>query len=115
MRDHVLELMVQHAFERHIETIRDIAWGCGYAIGVHGSIRRDIDLIAAPWITYATDDEVLARSIAESVNGWILYREGHPTWGAKPHGRRAYTIMLREPHARTYLDLSVMPRLQQCA
>ena len=38
-----------------IEKIRAIARAKGWAIGVHGTLERDIDLIAVPWTAEATD------------------------------------------------------------
>lgn len=32
-----------------IDRIRELAKEIGYAIGAHGSLERDLDLIAAPW------------------------------------------------------------------
>ena len=35
--------------DKIITKIRQIARKHGWAIGVHGSLKRDIDLIAVPW------------------------------------------------------------------
>lgn len=40
----------QRAYNRLIGPIRAIAKEHGYAVGVHGSLARDIDLILVPWI-----------------------------------------------------------------
>lgn len=39
--------------------IWEVARGCGYAIGLHGSMKRDVDLIAVPWT-----DEARAQVIS---------------------------------------------------
>jgi hypothetical protein len=102
------------AFEEHIGTIRRVAREHGYAIGVHGSLARDIDLIAAPWIEECAPAEVLVRAIAAAVDGVIDNLPGNETAGdakrfpvAKPHGRLAWSIQLG---GGPYIDLSVMPR-----
>lgn len=66
--------------------IREAAKKCGYAIGVHGSLRRDLDLIATPWIEEHTDKDSLANSIMKAACG--LERSEHK-WEAKPLGRMA--------------------------
>jgi hypothetical protein len=52
--------------------IRKIAEAHGYAIGLHGSMMRDFDLIAAPWIEDASPAEVLVEKIRAAVNGHII-------------------------------------------
>jgi hypothetical protein len=94
--------------DRWLPEIRDEAWQCGYAVGLHGTVARDIDLIAVPWIDNATSAEVLMNRIASRV-GTCEWSKKAPT--IKPHGRLAWSMHFPEnPHV--YLDLSVMPRLQ---
>jgi hypothetical protein len=47
----------------------------GYAIALHGSVRRDLDLIAVPWRADAQPCEVLARALYEKLT---TYREACP-------------------------------------
>lgn len=101
-----------------IPTIRKVARECGYAIGVHGTLRRDLDLIAAPWIPKALAPETLALRIEKAVCKYRFIRT-YPKMKAegesgerKPHGRIAYVITTG-PHS--YIDLSVMPRGQKKA
>ena len=84
----------------------------GYALAVHGSMKRDVDLIAVPWTEDAVSAGELVKAFAEMCNGYLAQsRPGHgeryrvPT--IKPHGRRAYSIHLG---GGPYIDLSVMPR-----
>lgn len=80
----------------------------GYALGVHGSQERDIDLVAVPWTDQAVAPEGLANSLRQVIEG--LYPIGlesgpgekHP----KPHGRLCWSFWLRP---WTYIDLSVFP------
>lgn len=94
----------------------------GYAIGLHGTAMRDLDLIAVPWTDTARDPldflHCLAGRIEEETKRGILV-EGEPVtneWPkpeAKPHGRIAWTILLGGPF---WLDISVMPRvIQKCS
>lgn len=91
-------------YERLLPGIRAVAWTCGYSIGVHGSMRRDLDLIAAPWIEHAAPAEVLIEQLTTEVHG---VRPG--AHSIRPHGRRAWSIHLHA-HFHMYLDISVMPR-----
>jgi hypothetical protein len=112
----VLPHRVMAAYEKHIETIRRVASENGYAIGVHGSLRRDIDLIAAPWTEGASDGATLAGAIAGAVGGIIDMgsvpgrgtERDHREPERKPHGRLCWSIHLG---GGPYIDLSVMPRV----
>lgn len=93
-----------------IEPVRLAARHHGYAIAVHGSLARDIDLIACPWREHnvsSPDDlvKVLCGAIG-GVTGSCL-RQSERT--EKPHGRVAYTLI----HGGFIgeIDLSVMPIL----
>lgn len=95
----------------------------GYALAVHGSMQRDFDLLAVPWIEDAADAETLVEAIREICGGFIIDdgTEG-ARWDAeqgkfvaaeirnpeaKPHGRLAWNIHLG---GQPMIDLSVMPK-----
>lgn len=105
-------------YEKIIEPIRAEAQKLGYAIGVHGSLRRDIDLIACPWSDMAVDAKTLAEAVrrtALEIHGIAFmspkeaddpyHQDGCP--GAKPFGRLIWTFHLG---GGPYIDLSVMPK-----
>lgn len=59
----------------------------GYALAVHGSLARDLDLIAVPWAeTVSHRDEVIKAITTE----FALRLAGEPEW--RNHGRIAYTL-----------------------
>lgn len=106
---------VERLYKVCTATARIAAQEVGYAVGEHGSKKRDLDLIACPW----TDDAISGKDLAEHVRKAILLVIGHgyfvntpegkwPGIIRKPHGRVGYTIMILGPF---YIDLSVMPRL----
>jgi hypothetical protein len=77
----------------------------GYAVAVHGSLARDLDLVAVPW----TNQAVSARKLAEDFHRRL---GGRLTKGTRrPHGRVSYAIVLDRSHF--YVDLAVMPRRPQ--
>jgi hypothetical protein len=99
-------------YEPLIPVVRDVAWGLGYAVGVHGTLRRDLDLIATPWIDDAAGADLLVAEVTRAVGGC----QTEPS--SKPHGRRAWSIILfqhppapkHDPWRYPWIDLSVMPR-----
>jgi hypothetical protein len=82
-----------------------IGWQHGYTLARHGSMTRDCDLVAAPWIAAAAPAEQLVDAMAQEVGGW--YRAP----SQRPHGRLAWSIHFRTyENAHLYFDVSVMPR-----
>jgi hypothetical protein len=84
--------------------IAELCRGYGYALAIHGSLARDCDLLAVPWIDHPADHAPVLQAILHKFH-WEL--TAGPT--RKPHGRVAYTL-----HALwgdVYLDLQFMPAL----
>jgi len=77
-------------FLSRLPSIREAAREHGYAIGLHGSLRRDMDLIAVPWRDGASDKDKLAHAIAMAAVG--MTRNGGYQWEAKPCGRVATSL-----------------------
>lgn len=99
-----------------VRAARDV----GYALAPHGSLARDLDLIAVPWTDEAGSAEQLIMRLL-SVSGAHLRDGGHKSaagdaWVTapgdaperKPHGRLAWSLHLGA--SNLYLDVSVMPR-----
>lgn len=85
-----------------VELIRALAKEVGYAIGLHGSLERDLDVIAAPWTEDAVGNYALMEHLAAGMNAHIISIE------RKPLGRYAATLQVDgwfKP-----IDLSVCPR-----
>lgn len=81
----------------------------GYAIAVHGSLARDIDLVAFPWVEHAQPPERLIQSVRGIVAGIFgaCYLSAEAT--EKTHGRRAWLFHSHSMNAE--IDFSVMPLL----
>lgn len=74
----------------------------GYALAVHGSLARDFDVIAIPWVeTPSSPDDIIAEVLKTFAADII----GEP--GIKPHGRIAHTLSLGFGYCS--MDLSFMP------
>lgn len=95
------------------DRLKQTAIDNGYALALHGSLMRDMDLIAVPWTDEASDPEVLISAMVECLGlayncTNVLEPECCMSDGVKPHGRRAWNIMLG---AGAYIDVSVMPKV----
>lgn len=94
----------------------EAARSCGYALAVHGTMTRDLDVVAIPWTEEATSAEEVVRAMAQvaarrigcdPVIGYTM------STAPRPHGRVGFSF----PFASTdgfepdgYVDVSVMPR-----
>jgi hypothetical protein len=94
--------------------IREAAKGLGYALAIHGTMDRDFDILAAPWVENAVAAEELVEVIAKAVDGYVIGssdegldrgKVGSPT--QQPHGRMSWNICWG---GRVFIDLSVMPK-----
>lgn len=78
---------------------------CGYSIGLHGSMKRDCDLIAAPWTNEAVCGADLVDHLCKALNARIV---GEPE--PKPLGRVAVTIQV-DGYVKP-IDLSICPTIR---
>lgn len=86
------------------ETARDM----GYALTMHGSLQRDLDLIAVPWIEEAAAPDTLAEALRDRCGGFFSRLDANGVPDSKPHGRLCWVIHLG---SGPYIDLSVTPRV----
>ena len=81
----------------------DVSRQFGYAVALHGTGVRDIDLVAVPWTDDAISPDALALRLAGQMQLVVV---GLPT--QKPHGRIAVSMF--DPDRPTQqIDLSIMP------
>jgi len=104
---------LQAFYLARLPAIRQAAHAHGYAIGLHGSTRRDLDLIAAPWRDGASDADTLAHAVAQAACG--ITRAVAYYWERKPAGRLATSIPIcwtawHDQPGAGHIDLSVVPR-----
>ena len=83
--------------------LAEIARSHGYALAVHGSLARDLDLIAVPWTEEAGEPKAIIDDILKKFAVNLIGETGK-----KPHGRTAYTLSVGWGHCA--IDLQFMPR-----
>ncbi len=85
-------------FSFYFEIIKEIGLKHGYNIVLHGSMNRDLDLIAIPWVENIGDRELMVDEITAVIGGTLLMqnRSVNDTIGTrydyKPHNRIVYII-----------------------
>lgn len=102
-------------YARVFTIARCVAWQEGYALVIHGSFTRDLDLIAIPWTDRATDAEHLVQRIALALDDLSILEKGRgrPSQATqKPHGRLAWALTFKTFGDPRFVDLSVTPRIQ---
>lgn len=72
----------------YFEAIKAIGLKYGYNIVLHGSMNRDLDLIAVPWQEKLGDKETMLSDVAECLGGFILKQATSVTH----HGREQWVI-----------------------
>jgi len=98
-----------------------LAHDFGYALCLHGSMKRDLDLVAVPWVDDAKEPYDLVKAIKDKICGYISdewnfeecaiigdFSTRNPS--IKPHGRLAWVIQLG---GGFYIDLSVTQKLKE--
>ena len=87
----------RHYCDLLLPALREVARSCGYAIAVHGSLERDIDLVAIPWADLAISPDSITNELFGVVNAVFRTATLHPP-SNKPHGRRAWLIQFCGAH-----------------
>lgn len=89
-----------------VARVREVAHAAGYAVAIHGSMERDLDLIAVPWHAEAVSRDELVQRLCEQLNLLVKSDSPSPNPEQKPHGRLAWALV-GCPQPWKYLDLSV--------
>jgi hypothetical protein len=101
-------------YSQLLPRLREAGKKMGYAIALHGTMQRDLDLLAVPWVEEAAPAEDLVQFVAEAVSGFVIgdvTNRGGDIPTIQPHGRRSWNICWG---GKAFIDLSVMPRGRGC-
>jgi hypothetical protein len=87
------------------DDLRNAALKCGWALGLHGSLASDMDIMAMPWTEDATTVEVMVQALSDCFSD-NPYKDLHtiPHYG-KPHNRVVYTMSIWKDY---YLDINII-------
>jgi len=105
-------------YAMYYEQLKDIAEHYGYNLVVHGSMNRDLDLIAIPWVDNPKPEQKMIKDFQMYLKGTnTVNPEGDVPYTILPGNRHSYTISLNRGdrhgewvrfHDREfYLDISV--------
>lgn len=98
--------------------LKDIAESYGYNLLVHGSMARDLDLVAIPWVDNPRPEQKMIKDFQEYLTGKQELRpDGSVHYTKLPGNRHSYVIELnrgnkngewvRFEDEQYYLDISV--------
>ncbi len=100
------------------EQLKDIAKEYGYNLVIHGSMNRDLDLIAIPWIDEPRSEQNMIKEFQKYLTGKNeIDTKGNVPFTILPGKRHGYVINLnrgdkhgewvRFEDSQYYLDISV--------
>lgn len=92
--------------EALITDVRAVARAHGYAIALHGSLKRDLDLVAVPWVEEVSSPGELINALEADLDLKLIRGPVK-----RPHGRTGHILCgrkWREGEDHQPIDLSVM-------
>lgn len=110
--------IIDPEYARIYTIARLLAWSEGYALMMHGSFTRDLDLVAIPWAENVCEPEHLVRRLLSATEDTLraIHREDSQPGPAsdKPHGRKVWTLVFKKFGDPRFVDLSVIPANAAC-
>jgi len=100
----------------YYEELKTIAREYGYNLVLHGSMNRDLDLIAIPWVNDPKDEFEMIQHFDRHLRGYYSEQKDNYLFSMLPAGRKSYVINLNRSgawnnyeDAQYYIDISVTP------
>jgi hypothetical protein len=101
------------------EQLKQIAERYGYNLLIHGSLHRDLDLVAVPWIDNPSSEQGMIKDMQEYLLGIKTTKpDGEVHYTVLPGNRHSYIIdinrgdkhgeWVRFEDKQYYLDISVV-------
>ena len=88
--------------------LRQAAMDCGWALGLHGSLNSDMDIMAMPWVKEAIPADDMIQHLIDTCfyDDGIMEKIGYQKdETSKPNERIVYTLSI---WADFYLDINVI-------
>lgn len=87
------------------EDFRNVALNCGWALGLHGSLSSDMDIMAMPWVETAKPAEEMIVALENCLTkpDERIFKTSCST--DKPNNRVVYTIHI---FSDFYLDINII-------
>lgn len=96
--------------------LKELAKEFGYNLVLHGSLNRDLDLIAIPWVDEPKDDFLMIQAFEKHLTGIYSEQKEHYMFSILPANRKSYVINLNRGgkwnnylDEQYYIDISVTP------
>lgn len=112
--------------------LKEVALQYGYNLVLHGSLNRDLDLVAIPWQEKVGSHDEMIEEMINIIGGELMFANGvrrafaknipesseWPKYSVTHHGRMQYVVNLNRKSQmkdgewsdpQYYLDISVMP------
>lgn len=100
--------------------LKKIAEDYGYNLLIHGSMHRDLDLVAVPWVDEPKDEWEMINALYKHLTGLEFNDKQSALFSVLPGGRNSYVLNLNRGNAlngyvdnQYYLDISVTPILNK--
>jgi hypothetical protein len=100
------------------ENLKEIAKNYGYNLVLHGSMNRDLDLIAIAWVDNPKDEFLMIMAFDDYLRGLSYNNKKYYSFSILPGNRHNYIININRGDKRGewlkfdeqyYLDISVIP------
>jgi hypothetical protein len=82
-----------------------IAQEHGYALALHGTMSRDLDLVAVAWVENPKPHLEMLAAFRRALGTQRIDGLPYDSFEQKPHGRLGYTI---QGGGGSYLDISII-------
>jgi hypothetical protein len=87
--------------------LREASLNCGWALGLHGSLSSDMDIMAMPWVEDAKPVEEMIKALSSCFTDSPFAEHHIVPHTDKPNGRVVYTMTI---WGDFYLDINVIQR-----
>ena len=87
------------------DDLRQAAMNCGWALGLHGSLSSDMDIMAMPWTDDAKPVDEMIKALSDCFTENPFKDKHTIPYYDKPNGRVVYTMSI---WADFYLDINVI-------